>query len=357
MAEKTEKATPKKLRDARKKGQVAKSQDFPSSITFMVSIATTLFLAHHLYQKLGSYMIETFMAISHNPDMMRKASGFLQNAIMNILECSFPIMIITALIGCLTSFILVGPVFSSHVLKPDIKRLNPVTNIKNLLKFKTIFELLKSLLKIIGACIIIYFVIRDSLQQIVATAGLPVLAIAMVFSSFLKKVIIQVGVFFLIVATIDLIFQRRTFAKEMKMEKFEVKQEFRDTEGDPHIKSRRRQQAQELAYQEGPRGVRNSRAVITNPVHIAVAIDYKPKIDPSPRIITMGKGIVADTMIKIAVEYNVPIMRNVELAQLLYAKGAINQYIPQETYQAVAEILRWLEKIEVTKEVHPELLQ
>lgn len=302
-------------------------------------------------------MIATFTAISHNPDMQHKAGGFIAEALNVIMFCSLPVMVITAFIGWLTNFILVGPVFSSHVLKPDLKRLNPITNIKNLFKFKTAFELLKSIFKIAGACIIIYSVIWNSLPQIVATAGLPVFAIALVFSDFLTQVIIRVGLFFLVVAVADLLFQRRTFAKEMKMEKFEVKQEFRDTEGDPHIKGKRRQQAQEMAYQEGPSGVKRSRAVITNPVHIAVALDYKPKIDPTPRIITMGKGIVADTMIKIAVEYNIPIMRNVELAQLLFAKGTVNQYIPEETYQAVAEILRWLERLEAPQEIHPELLK
>jgi flagellar biosynthesis protein FlhB len=231
-------------------------------------------------------------------------------------------------------------------MKPDIKKLNPVSNIKNMFKFKTIFELLKSIFKISGALILIYTVVWYSIPEIIATAALPVLGSAIVFSSFLLKVVIRVGIFFLAIAVFDLVFQKRNFAKQMKMEKFEVKQEYKDTEGDPHIKGKRRQKAQEIAYQEGPMSVKRAKAVITNPIHIAVAIEYNNDIEPAPKIVTMGKGTVADLIMKIAQENGIPIMRNVSLAHTLFEKGKISDYIPEETYQAVAEILRWLEGLE-----------
>ena len=140
------------------------------------------------------------------------------------------------------------------------------------------------------------------------------------------------------------------------MEKFEVKQEFKDTEGDPQIKSRRRQVAQEIAYQEGPSAVKRAKAIITNPIHIAVAIEYESEKEPAPKIVTMGKGVMADLIIKAALEYRIPIMRNVPLAQTLYEKGRISDYIPEETYQAVAEILKWLAGIE-TGEYNVELFK
>ncbi|HSW86965.1 MAG TPA: type III secretion system export apparatus subunit SctU [Rhabdochlamydiaceae bacterium] len=354
MAEKTEKATPKKLRDARKKGQVAKSQDFPSAFTFIVSIAATLLSTGFLFQQLGGYIVSIFKRTGGTIDLENRAGGFISEALMVIFTCSLPIMVITTVSGILVSFLIVGPLFSVEAFKFDIKKLNPVTNIRNLFKFKTIFELLKAVFKISGALFLIYTVIRTSLPEVISTAGMPVMGSALVFSSFLLKVVIRVGLFFLIVAIFDLIFQKRNFAKEMRMEKFEVKQEFKDTEGDPHIKSRRRQTAQEIAYQEGPSAVKRAKAVITNPEHIAVAVDYEPEKEPAPRIVTMGKGPVADMIIKAAQEYNVPIMRNVTLAQILFAKGRISEYIPEETYQAVAEILKWLaglEAPEVTAEL------
>jgi flagellar biosynthesis protein FlhB len=158
-------------------------------------------------------------------------------------------------------------------------------------------------------------------------------------------VIIRVGIFFILIAIFDLVFQKYNFGKEMKMEKFEVKKEFRDTEGDPHIKSRRKQTAQEIAYQEGPISARRARTIITNPVHLAVAIDYHPEKTPTPKIITMGQGIVADQIIRFAQEAGVPVMRNVDLAQTLFQKGKIGDDIPEETFKAMAEILQWLERL------------
>jgi len=346
MAEKTEKATPKKLRDARKKGQVAKSQDFPSAFTFIVSIAATLITAGALFQQLAGYMISIFKRTSGNINLENRAGGFLTEALMVIFNASLPIMLITTAAGILVNFLIIGPLFSLEAMKPDIKRLNPVTNIQNMFKFKTIFELLKSIFKIAGAIFLIYTVVWNSLPEIISTAALPVIGSAAVFNSFLMKVIIRVGIFFLAIAIFDLIFQKKNFEKEMKMEKFEVKQEFKDTEGDPHIKGKRRQVAQEIAYQEGPSAVKRAKAVITNPIHIAVAVEYESETEPAPKIVTMGKGIMADLIIKAAQDYHVPIMRNVELAQQLFEKGKISEYIPEETYQAVAEILKWLASLE-----------
>jgi type III secretion protein U len=357
MAEKTEKATPKKLRDARKKGQVAKSQDFPSAFTFVVSIAATIILAGYLYETLASYIIAMFKLSSTNIDLQNRAGGIFSQAIQVIFNASMPIMILTACVGLLVNFLIVGPLFSAEAVKPDIKRLNPVTNIKNMFKFKTVFELLKSIFKITGALILIWSVVWYSIPEIIATASLPVFGSALVFSDFLIKVIIRVGIFFLMIAVFDLVFQKRTFAKEMKMEKFEVKQEFKDTEGDPQIKGRRRQAAQEIAYQEGPMSVQRAKAVITNPIHIAVAVEYNEETEPAPRIVTMGKGPIADRIMKIAQEHGIPIMRNVVLAQTLFEKGRISEYIPEETYQAVAEILRWLEGLETLETTGLELFQ
>jgi type III secretion protein U len=357
MAEKTEKATPKKLRDARKKGQVAKSQDFPSAFTFIVSIATVIISSGYLFQALASYIISMFRLSSTNVDLQNRAGGIFSEAIQVIFNTSMPIMVLTACVGLLTNFLIVGPMFSVEAMKPDIKRLNPVTNIKNLFKLKTLFELLKSIFKISGALILIYTVVWYSIPEIVSTAALPVIGSAMVFSDFLIKVIIRVGIFFLIIAIFDLVFQKKNFAKEMKMEKFEVKQEFKDTEGDPQIKSKRRQTAQEIAYQEGPMSVKRAKAVITNPIHIAVAVEYNSQTEPAPKIVTMGKGTVADLIMKIAQENGIPIMRNVTLAQTLFEKGKISEYIPEDTYKAVAEILRWLEGIETLETTGLELFK
>lgn len=357
MAEKTEQATAKKLRDARKKGQVAKSQDFPAAFTFIVSISTVILSASYLFEMLASYLIAMFKLSGTDFDMQNRAASIFTMAIQVIFNTSMPILVLTVIIGVLVNFLIIGPVFSLEAMKPDIKKLNPVSNIKNMFKFKTLFELLKSIFKISGALILIWSVVWYSIPEIIATAAMPVQAAAAVFASFLIKVIIRVGIFFMAIAVFDLVFQKRNFAKEMKMEKFEVKQEYKDTEGDPHIKGKRRQTAQEIAYQEGPMSVKRAKAVITNPEHIAVAVEYNAATEPAPKIVTMGRGTIAELIMKIAQENGVPVMRNVTLARTLFEKGKISNYIPEETYQAVAEILRWIEGLETLETTGLELFK
>ncbi|MCI5052595.1 MAG: type III secretion system export apparatus subunit SctU [Simkaniaceae bacterium] len=346
MGEKTEKATPKKLRDARKKGQIAKSKDFPAAFTFVVSIATVILSAGTIYNNLASYLINMFRQIPHSNELTSRAPAYMRQAIDLIFQTSIPVLIFTVLVGVLVSFLVQGPVFSMQAMKPDVKKFNPVTNIKNLFKLKTFIELLKSIAKITVALILIMTVMWGSLGEIISLVKAPVHASMLVFASFLIKVVIRVGIFFLIVAVFDLVFQKKNFAKEMKMEKFEVKQEYKDTEGNPEIKGKRRQRAQEIAYQDGPGAAKRARAVVTNPVHIAVALEYNEEEDPTPKICVMGKGEIAKKIVQIALDNNIPIMRNITLAELLYEMGNIGDYIPEEAYDAVAKILKWLQEIE-----------
>jgi len=358
MAEKTEKATPKKLRDARKKGQVAKSQDFPAAFTFIASFVATVWSAGYIYQQITGYMRTAFTGFNEaGIEIEQKLGGYIQDCLHVILNCSLPIMLIVVGVGTIVGFLVAGPVFSMEAMKPDLKRLNPVDNIKNMFKLKTLIELLKSIFKITGAVILIYTVVYGSLPDIIGTAGISVMGSAIVVSDFLIKVAIRVGIFFIIIAILDLAFQKYNFGKEMKMEKHEVKQEFRDTEGDPHMKSKRKQAAQEIAYQEGPSSVKRAKAVITNPTHIAVALAYDAEKDPAPKVLTMGVGIVADQIIKEAQKYHIPIMRNVPLTHLLYEKAKIGNFIPEETYKAVAEILRWIAALEEGEEPTGELFK
>jgi type III secretion protein U len=358
MAEKTEKATPKKLKDARKKGQVAKIQDLPAAVTFVVSIVGTLGSVAYLYNQLASFFLQMFRAVpTLEQDFEGKIPGYLSMSLQTILNCSLPIMVIVCFVGVLVSFLVVGPVFSFEAMKFDIKKLNPVEGIKQKFKLKVLVELLKSIAKITGAAIIIYLVVVQSLPQLIATVMMPAIGSAMVVSDFLFTAAIRVGIFFLVVALFDLAFQKKNFAKEMKMEKFEVKQEYKDTEGDPMVKGRRREMFREIAYQEGPRAARRARAIITNPTHIAVALKYNPDEEPAPIILTMGAGAIADQIIKIGVENKIPIMRNVELARELYSKGKISDYIPEDSYQAVAEILKWIKSLEENPELNTDIFK
>lgn len=342
MAEKTEKATPKKLRDARKKGQVAKAQDLPSAFTFVVSVWATLAMSHFLYQQMGSFLVDTFKAVSQ-PNLDTVVSNFFNQSAYVIFYASLPVMLIVSAIGVIVTFLAVGPVFSTEVFKFDPKKFDMVQNLKAKFKLRTLVELLKSLLKISIASWIIYDVMYNSLPVLIKAVSMPMYPTLMIFYTFMMEVVLKVGLFFVVVAVADFVYQRRDFAKEMKMEKFEVKQEYKNSEGDPHIKSKRRQIAQEIAYQEGPTGgVRRANAVVTNPTHLAIAIGYERDMDAAPYIIAMGDEIMAERIVAIAKQYDIPIVRNISLAHKLWENGDVHEFVPEETYEAVAEILRWI---------------
>lgn len=342
MGEKTEKATPKKLRDARKKGQVAKSQDLPSAFTFIVSIWVVLQMSNFLYKELGEFIIGTFNQISLG-NLNIAISELMYQANQVIFYCSMPALVLVSVIGVAINFLSVGPVFAPEVFKFDIKKFDPIQNLKAKFKLKTLVELIKSLIKIGVASWIIYDVMYNSLPVLIKAVSMPMASTLLIFHAFLMEVVIKVGLFFIIVAVADFIYQKKNFANEMKMEKFEVKQEFKNSEGDPHIKSKRRQIAQEIAYQEGPTGgVKRAQAIVTNPTHLAIAIAYKKDYDAAPYILAMGEDILAERIIAIAEANDIPVVRNIKLAHRLWNDGDVYEYVPEDTYEAIAEILRWI---------------
>lgn len=346
MGEKTEKATPKKLRDAKKKGQVARSQDLPSAFTFIASMGAVIWMSHRLYDQVGGFMISIFKLVPHK-DLIAVIPEMYYQAIMTIFYAVIPIMGLVCAVGVLVNFLAIGPVFAVEVFKFDIKKFDPVQNLKAKFKMKTLVELVKSVIKISVAAYLIYGVMYKSLPVLTKAVSLPMHGSLLIFYAFLLEVVMKVGVFFIFVAVLDFAYQKYNFGKEMMMEKFEVKQEYKNTEGDPQIKGKRKQVAQEIAYSDAPSaGVRRASAIITNPTHLAIAVGYEREIDAAPYILTMGQGALADKITKLAKEYNVPIVRNIKLAHTLWLTGEIYEYVPEETYEAIAEILRWIASLE-----------
>lgn len=346
MAEKTEKASPKKLRDAKKKGQIAKSQDLPAAATFIVSIAATMYLIPSLYHDMGQMLIDTFSLVTH-PHLLEVMGAVFYRAIYLIFILSVPIVLTVCAIGMLVTFLSVGPVFAPEVFKFDIKKFNPVENLKAKFKLKTLVELLKSLAKIFIAGYLVYMVVRDSIPVLLQSLSLPIEGSLKIFGYFLWEVVKRVGLLFAGIAIFDFMYQKHTFSKEMMMEKFEVKQEYKETEGNPEIKGRRREIAREIAYSEGPAaGAAKAAAIVTNPAQLAIALGFEKEIDPCPFVLAMGQGRLAEEIIKIGDKHKIPVIRNIPLAHTLWEKAKLYEYIPEETFEPVAEIIRWLAELE-----------
>lgn len=291
-------------------------------------------------------MVQMFMLAPHT-DVAVTAPFYLSEMIKVVLLCSLPIAGIVAIVGVLVSFLLIGPTFAVEVFKPNFKKFNPVENLKQKFKMKTVVELIKSILKIFGAALLIYLAVKNSIGDIVATAALPPQEAAVVFEKIVFKVILWVGIYFILISVADLVYQRHNFQKEMKMEKFEVKQEYKDTEGNPEIKSKRRQLAQEIAYDEGTNQIRRAKAIVVNPKDIAIAIGYEPAKYAAPWIIAIGTEKRAAAIIVEAEKYHIPIMRNVPLAHQLLEEGQVSKFIPESTYEAIGEVLLYIESLKI----------
>lgn len=347
MGEKTEKASPKKLRDARKKGQVAKSQDFPSAFTFIAGIATLMNMIPFIYSHVSAFTLSAFSSIPIE-NLHDKIAHFYSLAIQEILLVVLPIACLVAMVGVLVTFLTVGPTWAPEVFKFDIKKFDPIQNLKAKFKIKTLVELIKQMFKVIVAGYIVYTVMWKSFPVLTKVVGLQLTGALLIFHSFMMEVVIKVGLFFIIVAVFDLFFQKAQFAKEMKMEKFEVKQEYKNTEGDPQIKGKRKQVAQEIAYGGGgpAAGVKQAKAVVTNPTHLAIAVGYERGIDAAPYILAKGDDERASAIIKLAESYDVPVIRNIELAHRLWEDADLYEYIPEDTFEAMAEILRWVQSLQ-----------
>ena len=161
------------------------------------------------------------------------------------------------------------------------------------------------------------------------------------------EVVKRVGLFFIAVAIFDFMYQKHNFGKEMMMEKFETKQEYKETEGNPEIKGKRREVAREIAYSDNPAsGAAGAKAIVTNPHTLAIALGFERELDPCPFVLAMGKGVIANQIIKIGEENNVPIVRNIPLARTLWEEAKVYEYIPEKAYEPVAEIIKWLAELE-----------
>ncbi|WP_320411692.1 EscU/YscU/HrcU family type III secretion system export apparatus switch protein, partial [Candidatus Similichlamydia epinepheli] len=338
-------ATPKKLRDARKKGQVAKSQDIPGAATFVASIGILLALSSFLFEQFAATCFFFWGRIA-SPGVIANHYQYIFQAIYQILVCSIPFALGIAVIGSLVHFIMVGPMFATEIFKFDIKKFDPVNNLKQKFKLRTLVELLKSTFKVLVSFYICYKSWLEVLGMFPMLVAQPLGATFFLISTFLWNVVVRAGFFFVVVALADYLYQKRLFDKEMMMEKFELKQEFKNTEGDPELKSRRREVAREIAYGGGRRGLKGSKVVLTNPTHIAVALAYEHSKFPAPFIVARGKGVEAEWIVFDAKKLEIPIVRNVPLAWALYEKGELHEFIPFETYEAVAEVLRWVASLE-----------
>lgn len=337
--EKTEDATPRRMREARKKGQVAKSRDLNTVIILIGACAALAAMLVFIGDQMQLGMQQAFHIAQQRSIDDREIFHHIRAAAWLFLKAIGPFLAIVTGVAVLIGFLQVGPVFSAEPVHMQPKRLNIVENIKNMAKVTTLVELLKNVLKIILVFLIAYLVMKGRLGDVLKTMTADPQQAAAVAADVLEAFLIWIFVCFLAIALIDLAVQRWQHQKQLRMSKDEVKREYKQDEGDPLIKAIRRQLQQEMAMGGDTRSaVAASDVVITNPTHVAVAVKYNQSDMAAPQIMAKGMRNYAQLIRELAEEHQIPIMRNVPLAWSLI-ELEVGDEIPESLYQAVAELL------------------
>lgn len=340
MSEKTEEPTPKKLRDARKKGQVAKSKEVPSALLLVATLILLFAMMPGIVKKLHDLML--LPTKFYNSELSFSANAMVGEAFAVSLQILVPIIATAIVFGIAGHVLQAGVLFTGKTVQPKLSNVNPASAVKRIFGLKNFVEFLKSAFKIGFLTLLLFLVIRDALNELVKIPLCGLACIPALIGQLLWRITIYTAAAFLLVAAIDYFYQRWQFMKEQRMTKDEVKREYKESEGDPHIKSKRKQLAQELAMADTEERVKKASVVVTNPTHIAVAMNYREDITPLPIVVAMGENLRARHIINIAKKAGVPIMQNVPLAHGLYETAQLNQYIPAELIEPVVEVLLWL---------------
>ncbi|MBO9664253.1 type III secretion system export apparatus subunit SctU [Dokdonella sp.] len=339
----TEKPTPQRLKKARKDGDVSKSKELTSTVLVMIWLVLIWLMLPSINQRVGALIDHSMSAMGQPFAIVAPALGW--EALSTGLWICLPLLFGAVFIATLTDFLQGGPVLAPKKVKPDIKHVNPMSGIKKIFSKDNLVEVAKAIIKSSALIGIFIAVLFTFLPQIAALPfGQPTAVGELLWSSVTRIGIWVIFVFFFLSA-LDAFYQRFSFMKKMRMSIRDIRQETKENEGDPYIKGRRRQLHQEWAQQNMLSSVRRSSVVVTNPTHLAIAILYEPGETELPMIVAKGEDYEAKLIREAAEEAGVPVMQNVDLARGLYERAELDDYLPSEFFEAVAELLRWAESV------------
>jgi len=338
--EKTEPPSPKKMRDARQKGQVARSQELVTTIT-LIAVIAYIWLTWRMTLSDLIGLIDVSAALSTGDFSVNAGNGLL--AVGRVLmEVMLPVLGVVILAAFGANYIQVGSIFAFDNLMPKLDKISPAAGAKRIFSMKQIVEVLKAVVKIVFLSILLFIVLKGAIGPLIYAlpCGLPCLS--SVTSAILLELLLYSAFAFVVVSALDFMFQKHTYTKSLMMTKDEIKREYKESEGDPHIKGKRKQLAQELLMGDDGNIARKSTAVVVNPTHVAVVLRYVEGETPLPTIVAKGLNRNAHFLRTEAESAGVPVFRNITLARALYAQVEVDDFVPDELFGAVAEVLAWV---------------
>ena len=343
--EKTEPATQKKLDDARKEGKVAKSKDLTQGIDLLVLFLLIRIFVGYMGERFMSLFDSTlgrmaeFMAVNQKQLSMAAIGTVLGNAILEMFLICWPFLVFGFVITFIVTLYQVGWKVSLKPMEPKLSKFNPINGFKRIFSKDSLFELLKSIVKIGVIAYVAYTNIVEEADNIFVLYEISLNQAIVLVGNIIIDFGIEISIIFIVIGFVDYFYQKWKFAEDMKMTKQEVKDEYKNTEGDPQIKGRIRQKMREVSQRRMMQDVPKADVVITNPTHFAVAIKYDAEVSKAPIVVAKGEDYLAQKIKEVARENNVEIVENKPLARMLYHNVDIGAEIPPELYQAVAEVL------------------
>ncbi|WDE08641.1 type III secretion system export apparatus subunit SctU [Thalassomonas viridans] len=343
MSEKTEKPTPKKIRDARKKGQVAQSKEVVSAL-LMCGVFILLIVMSDYYLE---HFIAMFDAVSNIYDLPFRAAlkVLMTDMFEHFVALLAPLVLLVVVVAIAASVGQFGFLISFESIKPEFKKINPVEGVKKIVSKKSLVEVLKSIVKIAFLGFLIYHLLTESMDDFVKLPHCGVGCLLPTVGSVFIQLFIYSAIAFIVIAVADFYFQKSQHTKQLMMSMDEIKREYKESEGDPEIKGKRKELHKEMLEEEIKPRVKNSTAVITNPTHVAVGIYYEKGVTPLPLVTVMGTDERAQRIKKLAHLADVPMMENVPLARGLLAQAEVDNYIPSEYIEPIVEVLKWVEQL------------
>ena len=336
---KTEKATPKKRRDERKKGHVAVSKDVVMIASLLGIFLMLKLLFPLMYRTMRDYMIKYISLAPSAETLSDYTKGIYFDSVMAIIKAAFPILLVSIGLAIVATGVQTGFIFTKSNMAPKFERLNPLQGIKNMLSVKSLVELIKNIIKIIILVAILYQIIKSDLRAVARTIDMNLNDSSVYVLNAVMEMIIKVSIVFLAVAGFDYFYQWWDFERQIKMSKQELKEEYKQTEGNPEIKGRIRNIQRERSRSRMMQAVPSADVIVRNPTHFAVALRYNIEKDNAPILVAKGQDELALRIVAIGEENGVYVLENKPLARGLYASTQLGAEIPQEYYGMIAEIL------------------
>jgi flagellar biosynthesis protein FlhB len=339
--EKTEEPTPHKLKEARDKGQIAKGREVTGAVLLFVSFYTLKATAGSLWTRMVDITTYSFDQI-HTEFSMPVVGKILENSVWVLLLSVGPIFFATFITAIIVEALQTGFLLTLEPLAPKLDKLNVVQGLKKMVSLKQVVELLKSIAKMIVVIWIMFAALKDKQHLIIESQQMDLFQLVVMVGDIVMTVVTRVGIFYMVIALLDYFYQRYEYMKEMKMSMKEIKDEYKRLEGDPMIKQRQRDAARQLTNGRQMGAVPGADVVVTNPTHVAVAIEYKANRNKAPIVLAKGQRILAAQIREIAEAHHIPIIENPPLARGIYKVTAVGSEIPQEYYKAMAEVLAFV---------------